>query len=162
LNSGENLLDETLAERIGGVDDVTLESIHDICQDALIAVVGPIAREILRQDPKLAERTVPWIWDLARGLHYQSIYGPAAPLTIELMRQLGFGFVDMQIQDAVADRIDLAFVLTEDRIAEYVQGHGAISRDPAERERAYPWYDRLRLGYRIHLVLEALRLMPEI
>jgi hypothetical protein len=100
------------------------------------------------------------VWDLARGLHYQSLRGPEAPPTSQLVDELSQGASIPVDRDLIADKIDWAFILTEDRVAQFVQGRGAISRDPIKREQAFPWYERLRIGYRIRLTTEALRLLP--
>jgi hypothetical protein len=158
LLDGVDLLDGFLVERIGGVSDTTLESILSVCEDAATAVVGcEIGRAVLR-DPPLTERMLGWIWDLARGLHYQSIYGSDMPSTRELIERLGPPYLDMDIRAIIADRVDWAFILIEDRLAEHVQGRNAIKLSGVERERTFPWYDRLKLGYRIRLTTEALRL----
>jgi len=50
-------------------------------------------------------------------------------------------------------------VLTLDRVLEQVLGPGASARDPRANEAAAPWLTGLKLGSRIHLVLELLRLL---
>jgi hypothetical protein len=159
--TGEDLLDPVLVDQIGSVDAPTLHQMVNICEEALIAVLGPGIAAFLEQDDQLAERAVPWAWDLARGLHYQSVCGPAMPLTVKLIDQLSYTQVASGDRDLIADRIDWAFILTEDRIAEFIQGRGAIRRDPIRRQHSFPWYARLQIGYRIRLTTEALRLMPQ-
>jgi len=48
--------------------------------------------------------------------------------------------------------------LTVGRIVEQVLGPGGCARDPALNEAAAPWLAGLKLGYRIGLALELLRL----
>jgi hypothetical protein len=104
-------------------------------------------------------RVAPWILDLARGLHYQHLRGPDLPSTARLIDDLAFTPFETSIRDRLAEGIDWAYILTEDRIAEYLQGPGAIKRAPAHRERDFPWYGRLKIGYRIALTNEAIRLI---
>jgi hypothetical protein len=156
---GRDLLDPVLAERIGNLDSPTLDEIVNICEEALAAIFDPETNTILLRDKETIQRAAPWIWDLSRGLHYQSIYGPEAPSTIRLIAQLSAKAPARAHQDMLADRIDWTFTLTEHRIAEFVQGKEAISRDPSQRERNFPWYGRLKVGYHIQLTIEALRLL---
>src|ERR1017187_6323835 len=60
----------------------------------------------------------------------------------------------------LAESVDLAAVLTLDRVLEQVLGPGASARDPRTNEAAAPWLAGLKLGSRIHLVQELLRLLP--
>jgi hypothetical protein len=46
------------------------------------------------------------------------------------------------------------------RVLEQVLGPGAGARDPRANEAAAPWLAGLKLGSRIHLVQELLRLLP--
>jgi hypothetical protein len=46
-------------------------------------------------------------------------------------------------------------------ILEQVLGPGAGARDPGANEAAAPWPAGLKLGSRIHLVQELLRLLPQ-
>lgn len=156
----EDLLDPVLVDRFGKADAATLCEIVNICQEALVKVLGASFQEFLSANEATAQRLVPWIWDLARGLHYQSACGPVAPLTIELVDQLSFLPLPIVYRDWIAEQIDMAYILTADRIAQFIQGHGGISRDPVQREQVFPWYGRLEIGYRIHLTTEALRLIP--
>lgn len=54
--------------------------------------------------------------------------------------------------------VGLAVAFTLSRVTEHVLGPGASSRNPAANQAAAPWLDGLKLGYRIGLVLELLRL----
>lgn len=157
--TGKDLLDPMLVDRFGPVDAATLHEIANICEEALSKVLEPDFSKCLPLNATAAALTVPWVWDLARGLQYQSVCGPEAPSTLRLIDQLSALPLPADYRDWLADRIDCAHILTGDRIAEFVQGRGAISRDPIERERDFPWYGRLEMGYRIHLTTEALRLM---
>jgi hypothetical protein len=156
----EDLLDPVLVDRFGSADAVTLHEIVKICEEALVKVLGPGVEEFLLLNESMAQLVVPWVWDLARGLHYQSVFGPGAPLTIRLVDQLSSVPLSASDRDWISERIDLAYILTADRIAQFIQGRGGISRDPIMREQVFPWYGRLEIGYRIHLTTEALRLMP--
>jgi len=60
----------------------------------------------------------------------------------------------------LAETIDLAAVLTLGRVLEQVLGPGTATRDPRANEAAAPWLAGLKLGSRIHLVQELLRLLP--
>jgi hypothetical protein len=60
----------------------------------------------------------------------------------------------------LAETVDLAAVLIFGRVLERVLGPGAGSRDPRANEAAAPWLPGLRLGSRIYLVQELLRLLP--
>jgi hypothetical protein len=51
-------------------------------------------------------------------------------------------------------------VLNLGRVLEQVLGLGAGSRDPRDNEVAAPWLPGLKLGFRIYLVQEVLRLLP--
>lgn len=155
----EDLLDEELAAKIGGVSAVTLESMLHLCEDAVAEVIGMPAGQVVLDDLRMAERVVAWIWDLSRGVHYQSIYGPDMPATQELVERLGSQPLDTATRQTLSDRIDWAFILTEDRIAECIGGRHSIRRPMVMGEAEFPWYDRLKLGYRIRIVMEALRLI---
>ena len=154
----EDLLDPILVAKIGMLDTQTAQELLNLCKEAANAVLGQEAWSFLSKNRSIIERAVPWIWDLARGVHFQSFYGPDMPQTGDLINQLSDKPLDDALCVLLADRIDLAFIFTEDRIAEYVQGRGAIKLDPASRERSFPWYPRLLLGYRIRLTTEVLRL----
>lgn len=157
--TAEDLLDPVLVDRFGPVDSTTLNEIANICEEALIKVLGSDISTCLSLDATATGLVAPWVWDLARGLHYQSVCGHGAPSTLRLIYQLSAEPLRADYRDWLADRVDCAHILTGDRIAEFVQERGAISKDPVKRERDFPWYGRLEPGYRIHLITEALRLM---
>jgi hypothetical protein len=78
--------------------------------------------------------------------------------TAELLSVLASELQDPQQVQRFAETVDLSFALTFDRLLEAVLGPGACSRPPEENEAALPWLTPLKLGYRIHLALELLRL----
>ncbi len=158
LGAGE-LLDEALAAALGPVDDVTGDAITGICNDALEDVLGPVLVGALRADHRLLPLVAPWVWDLARGLQFQSRNGPREPATAELLTRLGSRQLAGQDARRFAEAVDLAAVLTLDRVLDQVLGPGAAARDPRANEAAAPWLTGLKLGSRIHLVLELLRLL---
>lgn len=157
---GDDLLDPILVDRLGRADESALREIVNICDEAISNVLGHGIDSLLPLKKEFAHLVVPWVWDLARGLYYQSICGPRSPLTAQLVDQLSPVPLPAAYRDLVADKIDWAYILTLDRVAEFVQGQGAIYQNPERREHKFPWYGRLEIGYRIHLTSEALRLMP--
>ena len=160
LLGAEELLDGTLDVALGPADGFTNDAIVGICNDALAKVLGPGLVDVLRADHHLLSLVAPWVWDLARGLQFQSRKGADPPRTAELVTCLsGRQLAEAQLR-RFAETIDLATVLTLDRVIEQVLGPGACTRDPAENEAAAPWLAGLKLGYRIHLALELLRLTP--
>lgn len=156
--SADELLDATLSEVLGPADDAAREAIAAICTDALTAVLGPAMAALLRADRSLLPLAAPWIWDLARGLQFQSRYGPAQPATAELLGQLRGRPLPAAQARQFAETVDLAVVLTLDRVVDQVLGRGACARSPAGNEAAAPWLGGLTLGYRIALARELLRL----
>ncbi len=158
LGAGE-VLDDTLTAALGPVDGVTGEAIAGICNDALEDVLGPDLVSALRADRQLLPLVAPWVWDLACGLQFQSQNGPAEPATAELIARLGRRELAAADARRFAEAVDLAAVLTLDRVLEQVLGPGASARDPRANEAAAPWLTGLKLGSRIHLVLELLRLL---
>ena len=153
------LYDAALTAALGPVDALTAEAITGICDDAIGSVLGPALAGIVRDDPQLLPLVAPWARDLARGLQFQSQYGPGQPPTAELLTRLaGRPLTGDQVR-RFAETADLAAVLTLDRLLEQVLGPGACGRDPAADQTAAPWLAGLQLGYRIHLVLELLRLL---
>jgi hypothetical protein len=80
--------------------------------------------------------------------------------TAELLSKLAPVLQDSQQTQRFAEAIDLSATLTLDRLLESVLGPGACSRPSEENEAAVPWLTPLKLGYRIHLALEFLRLTP--
>jgi hypothetical protein len=160
LLSADDLLDEGLAAAIGLVDDVTGAAIAGVCNDALRDVLGPALVLALRADRRRLPLAAPWVWDLARGLQFQSQHGPPEPATGELLACLGGTRLHGMDAGRLAESVDLAAVLTLDRVLEQVLGPGASARDPRANEDAAPWLAGLKLGSRIHLVQELLRLLP--
>jgi hypothetical protein len=159
LKAGD-LLDPILVVRVSSLETETLQELFSYCNAAVAGVLGSEAWSYLSKDELTAERTVPWVWDLARGFHFQSVRGSQTPQTIDLVDQLSIVPLDPDLRQALADTIDWPCILTEDRVAEWVQGRGAIRMDAIKRENLFPWYPQLLLGYRIRLTTEALRLMP--
>ena len=159
FRAGE-LLDHTLSVVLGPVDDVTAAAIAGICNDALHAVLGPSIVSVLRADRRLLPLAAPWVPDLARGLQFQSCQGDPEPSTASLLTRLGGRQVTAADARRLAEPVDLAAVLALGRVLEQVLGPGAGARDPRANEAAVPWLAGLKLGSRIHLVLELLRLLP--
>ncbi len=160
LLSADDLLDEWVAAALGPVDQATGSAIAGICNDALRDVLGPVLVTALRADRRLLHLTAPWVWDLARGLQFQSQHGPPEPATAELLACLGGTRIAGKGARRLAESVDLAAVLTLDRVLEQVLGPGASGLDPRVNEAAAPWLTGLKLGSRIHLVQELLRLLP--
>jgi hypothetical protein len=160
LLSADDLLDQGLTAALGPVDHVTGSVIAGICNDALRDVLGPALVTALRADCRLVPLTAPWVWDLARGLQFQSQRGAPEPATGELLACLGGTRLAGKDAERIAESVDLAAVLTLDRVLEQVLGPGASARDPRANEAAAPWLTGLKLGSRIHLVQELLRLLP--
>jgi hypothetical protein len=156
------LLDETLAAVLGPADSATGDAIAGICNDALDAVLGPAAVGALLADRRLLPRVAPWVLDLARGLQYQSRHGSPEPRTVSLLARLGGPGTGISAAEAIrlAETVDLAAALTMGLVLEQVLGPGAGARDPLANEAAAPWLAGLKLGSRIHLVQELLRLLP--
>ena len=152
------LLDQALTAVLGPVDRQTSAAITGICDDAIASVLGPALAEKLRADPRLLPLVAPWVMDLARGLQFQSCNGPDEPATTELLTRLASRSLSEDQVRRCVETIDLAAVLTLGRVTEHVLGPGAGSRDPAANEAVAPWLAGLKLGYRIGLVLELLRL----
>jgi hypothetical protein len=159
LRAGE-LLDEALAAALGPVDDLTGEAIAGICNDALHAVLGPAVAGALLADRRLLPLAAPWVRDLARGLQYQSRHDGPEPRTVSLLARLGGPGITAADALRMAQTVDLAAVLTLGRVLEHVLGPGAAARDPRANETAAPWLGGLKLGSRIRLVQELLRLLP--
>jgi len=158
LLAADELLDAALAGVLGPADDLTRNAIAAICNDALAEVLGPAVAEELRADRRLLPLAAPWVWDLARGLQYQSRHGAAPAPTTDLLAFLCGRPLPPAQAYQFAETIDLAVVLTLDRVAGQVLGPGACTRDPAQNEAAVPWLGGLTLGYRIQLARELLRL----
>jgi len=159
LGVGE-LLDEALTAALGPVDDLTGQAIAGICNDALHAVLGPAVAGALLADRRLLPLAAPWVRDLACGLQFQSREGPREPATADLLLCLGGAALTAADARRLAGALDLAAVLAQGRAVDQVLGPGAVARDPRANEAAAPWLGGLKLGSRIHLVLELLRLLP--
>jgi hypothetical protein len=157
----QDLLDPIAMRKLGGIKAATLQEMAKICGNAVKAILGEEVAAFVFHDQRLAERIVPWVWDLATGFYYQSVSGPGIPTTAELVDE----FSDMPLlvanRDRLADRIDWTVILTEDRIAQFIDGRDGIKSDPVERLAKFPWYERLLLGYRVKLTTEALRLLQQ-
>lgn len=160
LVGADELLDKALAAALGPVDAATGKAIAGICNDALLEVLGPAIVTTLLADRRLVPLVAPWAWDLARGLQFQSKHGAAEPATADLLARLGRRQIIGRDTRWFAEAVDLAAVLTLDRLMEQVLGPGACTRDPRANEVGVPWLGGLLLGSRIHLVLELLRLLP--
>jgi hypothetical protein len=158
LGAGE-LLDVALAATLGPVDDATGDAITGICNDALEDILGPVVVSALRADHHLLPLVAPWVWDLARGLQFQSRNGPCEPATADLLARLGKHQLASEDTQRFAHAIDLAAVLTLGRVLDQVLGPDAAARDPRANEAAAPWLTGLKLGSRIRLVQELLRLL---
>jgi hypothetical protein len=159
LGAGE-LLDEALTAVLGPVDDPTGQAIAGICNDALHAVLGPAVAGALRADRRLLPLAAPWVRDLACGLQFQSREGPREPATADLLLSLGGAAITAADARRLAGALDLAAVLAQGHVVDQVLGPGAVARDPRANEAAAPWLGGLKLGSRIRLVLELLRLLP--
>ncbi len=159
FRAGE-LLDATLTAVLGPVDDVTGDAIAGICNDALHTVLGPAIVSALRADRRRLPLAAPWVLDLARGLQFQSHQGAPEPDTASLLIRLGGPQITAADARRLAEAVDLAAVLAQGRVLEQVLGPGAGGRDPRANEATAPWLGGLKLGSRIHLVLELLRLLP--
>lgn len=158
LRAGD-LLDEALIAAFGPVDGAASEAITAICNDALEDVLGPAVVAALRADHHLLALVAPWVRDLARGLQFQSHHGPAEPASADLLTLLSGGRLSRLDAQRFAETVDLAAVLTLDRVLEQVLGPGAAGRDPRTNEASAPWLTGLKLGARIHLAQELLRLL---
>ncbi len=156
----EALVDEALAKAVGPVDSFVGDAIVGICNEAAEQVLGPAIVEALGNDRDRLALVAPWLWDLARGLHFQGRYGRPDMPTAELLSVLASDMRDPQQVQRFAETVDLSLALTLDRLLEAVLGPGACFRPPAENEASLPWLTPLKLGYRIHLALEVLRLTP--
>jgi hypothetical protein len=156
----EALVDKELTEAIGPVDRFVGDAIVGICNEAVEHVLGPAIIEALGNDLDRLALVAPWVWDLARGLHFQGRAGRPEMPTAELLSLLVPGVHDPQQIQRYAETIDLTTALTLDRLLEAVLGPGACSRPPRANEAALPWLTPLKLGYRVHIALEFLRLTP--
>jgi hypothetical protein len=144
---------------LGPADAATADAIAGICNDALDAVLGPAAVGALLADRRLLPRVAPWVLDLARGLQYQSRHGSPEPRTVSLLARLGGPGITAAEAIQLAETVDLAAVLALGLVLEQVLGPGGGAGDPRANEAAAPWLAGLKLGSRIHLVQELLRLL---
>jgi len=152
------LLDGALAAVPGPAGPVTAEAITGICDDAVSSILGPELAAAVRADRRLLPLVAPWAWDLARGLQFQNRYGPGEPATSELLAMLAGRPLPGEQAEQFAGTVDLAVALTLGRVLAQVLGPGACARDPAADQAAAPWLAGLKLGYRIGLAAELLRL----
>ncbi len=151
LLSKETLVDETLTKAIGPVDRFVGDAIVGICNEAVEHVLGSAVIEALGHDRDRLALVAPWVWDLARGLHFQGRDGRPEMPTAELLSLLAPRLHDPQQIQRFAETIDLTTALTLDRLLDAVLGPGACARPPEENEAALPWLTPLKLGYRIHI-----------
>jgi hypothetical protein len=152
------LLDQQLTTVLGPVDTDTAGAISGICEDAISSVLGPVVAGAIGADPRLLTLTAPWVKDLARGLQFQSRYGSREPATAELVTCLAARPLDEGRARRFTEIIDVTTALTLNRVTEHVLGPGASARHPTMNTADAPWLAGLKLGYRIGLVLELLRL----
>lgn len=160
LRAGE-LIDRSLVSALGPVDAATGEAIAGICNDALRDVLSPAIISALLTDHRLLPIAAPWVLDLARGLQFRGRELIPEPATADLITRLGGPGISAVDTRRLAEAADLAAVLTLGRVLEQVLGLGAAARDPRANEIAAPWLPGLKLGFRIHLVQEVLRLLPQ-
>ena len=155
MNAHNGLLDPVLIELLGPVDVETTAAITGICDDALHAVLGPAHTQ---DTPNLMTRLAPWVRDLARGLQFQALTGAGDPTTDGLLTLLARPpLTEPQVRQ-FADTVDLSVVLTLSHLTDQVLGPGSAARNPVANDTAAPWLAALKLGYRVGLVLELLRL----
>ena len=155
------LIDRSLVSALGPVDAAIGEAIAGICNDALHDVLSPAVISAVLTDHRLLPMAAPWVLDLARGLQFRGRELPPEPDTADLITRLGGPGISAADTRRLAETADLAAVLTLGRVLEQVLGPGAAARDPRANETAVPWLPGLKLGFRIHLVQEALRLLPQ-
>lgn len=154
------LIDRSLVAALGPVDAATGEAIAGICNDALRDVLSPAVIGALLADHRLLPMVAPWVLDLARGLQFRGRALTPEPATADLITRLGGPGISAADARRLAETADLAAVLILGRVLEQVLGLGAAARDPRANEAAAPWLPGLKLGFRIYLVQEALRLLP--
>jgi hypothetical protein len=158
VNGDSSLLDPVLTGLLGPVNQQISGAITGICGDALHAVLGETLARALLADPVLLSRAAPWALDLARGLQYQDRAGPGDPPTAELLTRLTRTPPGQERALWLAETVDLAVVLTLGHLTDQVLGPGSGARHPVANQIAAPWLSALKLGYRIGLVLELLRM----
>jgi len=123
-------------------------------------VLGATIVEDLAVDSALLWLVVPWVKDLARGLHLRSARGSIDVRTTSLLRLLGGDRVSEDDLQRAASSIDVAAALQLGDELEQVLGPGAATRSPSANEAELAWIETLKLGHHLHLVLEFLRLLP--
>jgi len=156
----DRLLDPALLEALGPLEPDIVDAIVGICNDALAATLGPAIVDLLDRDPRLVSLVAPWSADLARGLVVLHKHGPAEHSSADLLGLLSRNRISGPDRTRYAETVDLAAILTLDRVLEHVLGPGAGARSPRENDEAAPWLRALTYGHRIHLSLELLRLLP--
>ncbi len=123
-------------------------------------MLGPAVAGMLRADRRLLPLAAPWVRDLARGLQYHSRYDGPEPATASLLTRLGGPGITAAGATRFAETVDLATALILGRVLDQVLGPGAAARDPRANQAAAPWLAGLKLGSRIYLVQELIRLLP--
>jgi hypothetical protein len=154
------LIDGSLVAALGPVDAATGEAIAGICNDALRDVLSPAVIGAVLADHRLLPMVAPWVLDLARGLQFRGREPTPEPATTDLITFLGGPGISVADARWLAETADLAAVLNLGRVLEQVLGPGAVARDPRANEAAAPWLAGLKLGFRVYLVQEVLRLLP--
>lgn len=154
------LIDGSLVSALGPVDTATGEAIAGICNDALRDVLGPAVVGAVLADHRLLPMVAPWVLDLARGLQFRGREPTPEPATTDLITFLGGPGISVADARWLAETADLAAVLILGRVLEQVLGPGAVARDPRANVAAAPWLAGLKLGFRVYLVQEVLRLLP--
>ncbi len=158
MNEYNGLLDPVLTELLGPVDEETTAAITGVCDDALQAVLGHARAQATQADLALMTRIAPWVWDLARGLQFQARTGAGDPPTDGLLGLLASRpLTEPQVQQFAAS-VDVSVMLTLSHLTDQILGLGSAARNPAANDCAAPWLAALKLGYRVGLVLELLRL----
>lgn len=143
---------------LGPVSDQVRDAITGICGDALHAVLGPGLAQAVMAETELLSRIAPWAGDLARGLQYGDRYGAGDPSTSLLVIRLARRPLPSGLVTRLAKTVDLTVSLTLGRVTDQVLGPRSSLRDPVADQLIAPWLPALKLGYRIGLVLEILRL----
>lgn len=158
MNEHAGLLDPVITQLLGPVDEEASAAITGICDDALQAVLGPARARAAQADPALMTRIAPWARDLARGLQFQVRTGAGDPPTDGLLALLSSRPLTEPQVHRFAETVDLSVVLTLGHLTDQVLGPGSTARNSAASDTAAPWLTALKLGYRVGLVLELLRL----
>jgi hypothetical protein len=114
----------------------------------------------LRGEASGAGKPTPGTRAWRSGRARRDSHGSPEPRTVSLLARLGGPGITAAEAVRLAETVDLAAVLALGRVLEQVLGPGAGTRDPRANEAAAPWLAGLKLGSRIHLVQELLRLLP--